>query len=216
MRAARFASLLVVSVAVLSACDDDSAVTPLSASWLEWSDSVAAGPPFGVHLYGRMGVEPRNLRVHVRRNGDTVTIEPYSVGPPCEIGCARALFAYDTLVWVPGIVTSTPRTVVLRAPKDASVPAPPWPLRTFGALTVSPAVPVQPLMHSVGVGSGFQRSPGCFVVTPIERSRVYISAEQPPAWAPGFAGFVYGRIDPVLRSVCLDDAYVIQVDSIIP
>lgn len=70
-------------------------------------------------------------------------------------------------------------------------------------------------MRSVGVGSGFQDPAGCFMVIPASFSHVYVSADQSPTWAPEFRGFVYGRIDPVLRSTCLDDAYVIQVDSII-
>ena len=32
--------------------------------------------------------------------------------------------------------------------------------------------------------------------------------------APGFTGFAYGRVDPVLASTCMDNAPVIQVDSI--
>ena len=87
-------------------------------------------------------------------------------------------------------------------------------LRTFGALIVSPDTVVQPLMRSVGVGSGMQDALGCYVISHIPLRRL-VSADQSPAWAPGFTGFVYGRIDPVLRSTCLDDAYVIQVDSII-
>jgi hypothetical protein len=128
--------------------------------------------------------------------------------------CPLGLGLYDTLVWVPGIAAESPRRITVRAANHFHEPGPRWPLRTFGALTVSPTVPVQPFMHSVGIGSGFERAFGCFVVMPLERSRVYISADQPPAWAPGFTGFLYGRVDPVLRSVCLDDAYVIQVDSI--
>lgn len=212
MRAARFASLLAVALAVLPACDDDSVVTPLS-TWLEWSDSVAAGTPFGVRLRG-IG-SPPDLRITVRVHGDTVTIEPYSVAPPCRDPCLPvALVGYDTLVWVPGIAATSARTVTIRATSHWGVVEPPWPLRTFGTVTVSPTVPVQPLMRSVGVGSGFQDSFGCFVVIPGSPFRVYVAADQTPPWAPGFTGFVYGRVDPVLASTCLVDAPVIQVDSI--
>ncbi len=211
---ARFACLLVGFFAVFTACDDASVVTPLSASWIEWADSVAAGAPFGVRLYGVTAADQRYLRVRIHVANDTLTIEPFSVAPPCRGGCPLGLGLYDTLVWVPAIAAQSPRLITVRAANHWQAPGPPWPLRTFGTLTVSPAVPAQPLMYSVGVGSGFERSLGCFVVTPVELSRVYISADQPPAWAPGFTGFAYGRIDPVLRSVCLDDAYVIQVDSI--
>jgi|SRR5882762_6021818 len=216
MRAARFASLLVVSVAVLPACDDTTPAAPLSVAWLEWSDSVVADAPFGVRVRG-MGVLPADVRIRLRVRGDTVAIEPYSVGSVCQVSCPpNALLGYDTLVWVPAIQTVTPRTVTIRATSGWPALAQPWPLRTFGTVTVSPTPPVQPLMRSVGVASGFQDSFGCFIVIPGPPSRVYISADQAPAWAPGFTGFAYGRIDLVLRSVCLDDAYVIQVDSIIP
>ena len=215
MRAARFASLLAVSLAVLPACQDDSAVTPLSASWLEWSDSVAAGAPFGVRVYGVTSGDQRYLRVRVQVANDTLTIEPFSVAPPCRDMCPLGLGLYDTLVWVPAITAASPRFIAVRATNHWQAAGPPWPLRTFGALIVSPTVPVQPLMRSVGVGSGFERSIGCFVVSPLEGARVYISKDQPPDWAPGFTGFLYGRVDPVLRSTCLDDAPVIRVDSIV-
>lgn len=214
MRAARCASLLVVSIAVLPSCDDDSALTPLSAAWLEWSDSVAAGPPFGVRVKG-MGGSISDVRIQVHVQGDTVTIEPFTLATPCSTYCPPvALLAWDTLVWVPGLAATSPRTVTIRATSQWPALKQPWPLRTFGTVTVSPTVPVQPLMRSVGVGSGFQDSFGCFVVIPGPPHRVYISADQSPAWAPGFTGFVYGRVDPVLASTCLVDAPVIQVDSI--
>lgn len=214
MRAARFASLLAVPLAVLPACQDDSAVTPLSASWLEWSDSVVAAAPFGVRVRG-IGAALSDVRVTLHVRGDTVTIEPYSVALPCGVSCPPVAFPwFDTLVWVSGIEATSPRTVTIRATSQWPALETPWPLRTFGAVTVSPTAPVQPRMRSVGVGSGFQDSFGCFLVIPGPLSRAYISADQTPAWAPGFTGFVYGRVDPVLRSTCLDDAPVIQVDSI--
>ena len=217
MRAARFASLLAVSLAVLPACDDDTVVTTIPPDWLEWSDSVVAGAPFGVRVRGINDAFASNLRVEVRVAGDTVTIVPYTVtrehrGPSNP----TALPWYDTLVWVPAIAATTARTVTIRAPSVLHAIAPPWPLRTFGTITVSVDTPVAPHMHSVGIGSGFRDSFGCYMVDPASLFHRYVSADQPPAWAPGFTGFVYGRIDPVLRSACLDDAYVIQVDSIIP
>ncbi len=215
MRAARFASLLAVCLAVLPACDDDTVVTSISPDWLEWSDSVVAGAPFGVRLRGINDAFASNLRIEVRVAGDTVTIAPYTItrehrGPSNP----TALPWYDTLVWVPAIPAITARTVTIRAPSAWHAVDPPWPMRTFGTITVSIDTPVAPLMRSVGVGSGFQDSFGCYMVSPASLFRRYVSADQSPAWAPGFTGFVYGRIDPVLRSVCLDDAYVIQVDSI--
>ena len=214
MTAARIASLLVVALAVIPACSDDVS-TPVAVSWLEWADSVTAGVPFGVRVRG-IGASDAHVRITVHVRGDTVTIEPYSVAASsCGGTCTPPpLLMYDKLVWVSAIQTATPRTVTIRATSRWPALEQPWPLRTFGTVTVSPTVPVQPLMRSVGVGSGFQDSFGCFLVIPGPPFRVYISADQPPAWAPGFTGFVYGRVDPVLRSTCLDDAPVIKVDSI--
>jgi len=211
MRVTRFAVLLAVSLAVLPGCSDDDLSTPLAVSWLEWADSVTAATPFGVRVYGLMDAESRDLRIRVTTSGDTVTIEPYSV----SFVVRDNIFPYDTLVWVPGIAATAPRTIVLRAPSRWPTSQPPWLLRTFGTLIVSPDTVVAPLTRSVGMGEGFQSSAGCFFIIPLEPSRVYISGDQAPSWAPSFTGFVYGRIDPVFRSVCLDDAYVIQVDSII-
>ena len=214
MRAARFASLLAVSLAVLPACDDSKTVAPLSVQWLEWSDSVVAGAPFGVRVRG-MGASVSDVRIALHVRGDTVAIEAYSVAQPCRTTCPPiALLAYDTLVWVPAIDAASPRTVTIRATSQWPALEQPWPLRTFGTVTVSPTAPVQPLQRSVGVASGFKDSFGCFIVIPGPPFRVYISADQAPAWAPGFTGFAYGRVDPVLRSTCLDDAPVIRVDSI--
>jgi hypothetical protein len=214
MRAVRFASLLAVSLAVLPACDDSNAVTPLSVQWLEWSDSVVAGAPFGVRVRG-MGAAPSDVRITLHVRGDTVTIEPYSVALPCRVTCPPVAFlGFDTLVWVPAITATSPRTVTIRATSRWPALEQPWPLRTFGTVSVSPTAPAQLLMRSVGVASGFQDSFGCFIVIPGPPSRVYISADQAPAWAPGFTGFAYGRVDPVLQSTCLDDAPVIRVDSI--
>lgn len=216
MRAARFASLLVVSLAVLPACDDDSPVTPLSAGWLEWSDSVVASAPFGVRVKG-VGSSIADVRIQLHVRGDTVTIEPFSVATPCSTYCPPVAFpAWDTLVWVPGIAATSPRTVTIRAISQWPALETPWPLRTFGMVTVSPSVPVQPLRHSVGVASGYKDSFDCFIVIPGPPFSVYNSADQAPAWAPGFTGFVYGRVDPRLVSTCANAAPVIQVDSIAP
>lgn len=221
MNATRFASLLAVSLAVLPACDDAVVLTPITPDWLEWADSAVAGAPFGVHVRGINDADPSNIRIEVRVTGDTVTIVPYMVvtrqpwfGP--NPAALRPLPAYDTLVWVPAFSATTARTVVIRAPSGWHAGVPPWPVRTLGTITISVDTPVAPHMRSVGVGSGFQGSSGCYLVNPASIRERYVSADQPPAWAPGFTGFVYGRIDPVLRSVCLDDAYVIQIDSIIP
>lgn len=217
MRAARFVPLLAVSLAVLPACDDDdTVVTPISPDWLEWSDSVVAGVPFGVRMRGLNDAFASNLRIEVRVAGDTVTIVPYSVTRASGARNPGPLPWYDTLVWVPAITATTARTVVIRAPSAWHAMAPPWPLRTFGTITVSVDTPVAPHMRSVGVGSGYQDRSGCFMLIPASLFRRYVSADQTPTWAPEFTGLVYGRIDPVLRSTCLDDAYVIQVDSIIP
>src|SRR5258705_10540078 len=63
MRAARFASLLAVSLAVLPACDDSNTpATPLSVEWLEWSDSGVAGAPFGGGVRGS-GAPGSDLRI---------------------------------------------------------------------------------------------------------------------------------------------------------
>lgn len=221
MRAVRSASLLAVSLAVVPACDDDTVVTPIAPAWLEWSDSAVAGAPFGVRLRGINDAYASELRVDVRVAGDTVTIAPFRVTRPQHLfdppnpAALRPLPWYDTLVWVPAITATTARTVVIRAPTGWHAGKAPWPLRTYGTITVSVDTPVVPHMRSVGVGSGFQGALGCYLVNPASIRYRYVSADQPPAWAPGFTGFVYGRIDPVLRSVCLDDAYVIQVDSII-
>jgi hypothetical protein len=214
MRAVRFASLLAFSLAVLPACDDSNTVAPLAVQWLEWSDSVVAGAPFGVRVRG-MGASVSDVRITLRVRGDTVAIEAYSVAPPCGTTCPPvALLVYDTLVWVPAIDAASPRAVTIRATSRWPALEQPWPLRTFGTVTVSPTAPVQPLMRSVGVASGFQDSFGCFIVIPGPPFLIYISADQAPAWAPGFTGFAYGRVDPVLQSTCLDGAPVIRVDSI--
>jgi hypothetical protein len=215
MRAARFASWLVTSLVVLPACDDsNAAATPVSVEWLEWSDSVVAGAPFGVRVRGA-GVATSDVRVTLRVRGDTVAIELYSVAMPCRATCPPiALPVYDTLVLVPAIDAASPRTVTIRAASRWPALEQPWPLRTFGTVTVSPTAPVQALMRSVGVASGFQDSFGCFIVMPGPPFGVYISADQAPTWAPGFTGFVYGRVDPALQSTCVNAAPVIQVDSI--
>ncbi|HEV8401324.1 MAG TPA: hypothetical protein VGQ18_15955 [Gemmatimonadales bacterium] len=210
MRTASFAPLLVVSLVVIPACSDDVS-TPVVASWLEWSDSVTAGVPFGIRVYGEMGQSATSLRVRITVARDTITIQPYSVEPPCRDICALSIHAFDTLVWVPAISASVPRSVTVRTPSG-------WhqvdrvPIRTFGALTVSPDTVVQPLTRSVGVGSGFQDGLGCSIIS--HGASRLVSANQSPPWAPGFYGFVYGRVDPVLGSPCALDAPVILVDSI--
>jgi hypothetical protein len=212
LRAVRVSPLVFVGLALLPACSDDNTLsTPLKVSWLEWADSVTAGIPFGVRVYGDMGQNPASLRVRVTVSGDTLTIQPYSVEPPCTGNCPDIAFVYDTLVWVPALAATMPRAVMVRAP-NAWEPAGPWPLKTFGTLTVSPDTVVQPLMRSVGIGSGFQDGLGCSIVTH-DLARL-VSADQSPPWAPGFHGFVYGRVDPVLGSPCILDVPVILVDSI--
>lgn len=215
MRHLSFALVSAASLAALPACEDTQ-VVPMSARWLEWSDSAVAGAPFGVRIRG-LDAFNKDLRIVVRVAGDTVTIFPYSLVPDCRFHCVRnpgPVPWYDTLVWVPAFTAAAARTVTIRAPSAWQAAGPPWPLRTFGTMTVAVDTPVVPLMHSVGVGSGFKDSFGCFLVFPASLFQTYVSADQAPSWAPGFTGFVYGRIDPVLRSTCLDDAPVIQVDSI--
>jgi len=206
--------LLVVSLAVLLACDDDTAVTPLSVGWLEWSDSVVAGAPFGVRVKG-VGSSNVDVRIQVHVRGDTVTIEPFTVATPCSTYCPPIAFlAWDTVVSVPGIAATSARAVTIRATSQWPALQTPWPLRTFGTVSVTATAPVQPLMRSVGEASGFQDSFGCFIVIPGPPFRVYNSADQAPAWAPGFTGFLYGRVNSGLASTCTHTAPVIQVDSI--
>lgn len=212
MRAVRFAPLLFAGLAVLPACSDENndISEPLTVSWLEWADSVTAGVPFGVRVYGVILRSRDYLRILVQVNGDNVTIQPYSVGPPCNSACTSRFFVYDTLMWVPAIAATSPRTVTLWAPSsDASI------VRRFGSLTVSSDTVVQPLTRSVGAGSGLRDSFGCYVIRRglLLQSRL-VSADQSPTWAPGFTGFVYGRVDPVLGSPCVLEAPVILVDSI--
>jgi len=213
MRAVRFSPLLIVGLALLPACSDEVPSTPLAVSWLEWSDSVTAGVPFGVRVYGEMGGDLASLSIQVSVDRDTVTIQPYSDAPECRTGCPSIFFGYDTLVWVPAIAATVPRSVTMRAPSSWQSIEAPWPLQTFGTLTVSPDTVVQPLMRSVGVGSGFQDGLGCSFISHAPSKRL-ISADQSPAWAPGFRGFVYGRVDPVAGSPCVLEAPVILVDSI--
>ena len=212
MRATPFAPILLICLAGMSACGDTS--TPLAVTWLEWSDSVTAGVPFRVRTSGLMTDHPTSLRIYVTVARDTITIMPFSAEPPCRGVCAGAPGPYDTLVRIPAIRTTTSRTVVVRAPSDLHRLDPPFPPRTFGTITVSVAAPVAPHMRSVGMASGAGAA-GCYYVRPLSSAPLYVSADQSPAWAPGFIGFVYGRTDPVLRSACRDGAYVIQLDSII-
>jgi hypothetical protein len=166
--------------------------------------------PFGVRVYGVVLRSRDYLRILVQVNGDNVTIRPYSVAPPCNGACVSQYFVYDTLMWVPAMAATSPRTVTLGAPSsNASI------VRRFGSTTVSPDTVVQPLTRSVGAGSGLRDSFGCYVISRgvLLKSRL-VSADQAPTWAPGFTGFVYGRVDPVLGSPCVLDAPVILVDSI--
>ena len=73
------ACLSVVCFAAFAACSDDPRIEPLAVSWLEWSDSVTAGPPFGVRVYGLID-SPPGLRIRVRVDGDTVTIAAQGIG----------------------------------------------------------------------------------------------------------------------------------------
>ncbi len=212
MRAARFAPLLFVGLALVPACNDEKndISEPLTVSWLEWGDSVTAGVPFGVRVYGVVLRSRDYLRIVVEVNGDNITIRPYSLAPPCNSACLSRFFVYDTLMWVPAIAATSARTVTLWAPSsDASI------VRRFGSLTVSPDTVVQPLTRSVGSGNGLRDSLGCYVISRglLLQSRL-VSADQSPTWAPGFTGFVYGRVDPVLGSPCALEAPVILVDSI--
>ena len=128
MHSARFHSVLVVSLAVISACSEDVS-TPLAAAWLEWSDSVSAGVPFGVRVSGLFSENPASLRIRVTVARDTVAIQPYSVEPPCRQNCSDVLRGFDTLVWVPAIAGTAPRTVVIRATSPLDPLETPWPLR---------------------------------------------------------------------------------------
>jgi hypothetical protein len=213
MRAVRLASLLVLVVAAIPACSDD-VTTPVAVLWLDWSDSVTAGVPFGVRLSGLMSGHPASLRVGIRVARDTVTIQPYSTEPPCRGTCPDVLYGYDTLVWVPALAATAPRTATMRAPASWQSVEGPWPLFTFGTLTVSPDTVIQPLQRSVGFGSPFQDALGCFFFVPVPGRRL-VSADQSPGWTPGVRGLIYGRVDPVAGSPCVLDAPVILVDSII-
>jgi len=166
--------------------------------------------PFGVRVYGVVLRSRDYLRIVVEVNGDNITIRPYSLAPPCNSACLSRFFVYDTLMWVPAIAATSARTVTLWAPSsDASI------VRRFGSLTVSPDTVVQPLTRSVVSGNGLRDSLGCYVISRglLLQSRL-VSADQSPTWAPGFTGFVYGRVDPVLGSPCALEAPVILVDSI--
>lgn len=212
MRAVIFRCCLAAVCSIsLTGCDESHAV-PLSAEWLEWADSVTAGAPFGIRVSGEIGYPPKYI-VRVSVVGDTVTIAPYATAP-CHDVCPAVLYTYDTLVWVPAIAATSPRTITVRAIHGVPEDAPELPLRIFGTVVVTPDTPVVGMMHAVGRASGFQDSFGCFLIIPGPPFRVYISKDQAPPWAPGFTGFAYGRVDLSLASTCRDAVPVIQIDSI--
>lgn len=212
MRRSPFAALFLSCFTLLAACDEDPTIWPLRVVWLEWPDTVAAATAFPLRVVGPTSSDPKNVRLLVRADTASVSVEAYSVVPPCTPGCPPGFFFFDTTVQVPAIPAAAPRTILVRArPQD--IPAPE---RVFGMLTVAPGAAARAANRAAGPASGFQDSFGCFIVMPAPLTVLYVEADQSPAWAPGFTGFVHARFDPALASSCtvLNTAPVVIVDSI--
>lgn len=211
MRRSRSAALFLTCFTLLAACDEDPQIWPLRVGWLEWPDTVVAATAFPLRVIGPTSSDPKNVRLVVRADTATVSVEAYSVAPPCTPGCPPGFFFFDTIVQVPAIPAAAPRTVALRArTQDILVQE-----RLFGTLTAAPGAAARPANRAAGQASGFQDSFGCFIVVAAPFTLLYVDADQSPAWAPGFTGFVHARFDPALASTCMViTAPVVIVDSI--
>lgn len=202
-RTASFAFLLIACLS-LAACDD-AAVVPLSASWLEWPLATAPDRPFDVRIVGFTDAAIDKVRIRTRTEGDTVTIELYGFEENCADLCR---FVFDRVVQVPGIPAPTTQTIWLRAP-----------LRIFGPVVLTDAIPMDYTMRAAGDAQWTQHASGCYEITPAidgsGSSRRFVSHEAPPDSAPVFTGFIYGRIHSTETASCGPvTASVIVIDSI--
>lgn len=184
----------------------------LRASWLEWPMAAAPGTAFGVRLVGYTDPNIDRLRIRIRTEGDTVTIEPYGVTESCADLC-RSVF--DTVVQVPGIAAPTERTIWLRAP--TGIGEPPQPLRIFGPVILTPAIPMDYTMRAAGRASWTARSTSCYEITPAldgSPTNRRFASNDPPDSTKIFP-FVYGRIHSTQAVICgAFTAQVIEIDSI--
>lgn len=214
---------VLISCVLFAACDDfvidgggggsfEGHEVVLSASWLEWPVAAAPDRPFGVRLVGYTDRNIDRLRIRILSAGDSVTIEPYGFTESCADLC-RSVF--DTVVQVPGIAAPVARTIWLRAPTGAG--AAPKPLRFFGPVILTEAIPMDYTMRAAGRASWTPRASGCYEINPAldgsPTSRRFTSYD-PPDSATIFP-FVYGRIHSTQTASCgTVTAPVIEIDSI--
>ena len=224
MRRTASSAFLLIACLSLAACDDfvidrgggggdfKSQEVVLSARWLEWPMAAAPGTPFGVRLVGFTDINIDKLRIRIVTAGDSVTVEPYGFTESCGDLC-RSVF--DTVVQVPGIAAPTARTIWLRAPSGTG--SAPQPVRIFGPVILTDAIPMDYTMRAAGRASWTLRSAGCYEINPAldgsPTNRRFTSYD-PPDSATIFP-FAYGRIHSTQTASCgTVTAPVIEIDSI--
>jgi hypothetical protein len=211
MRRTRSLAFLLLSGLALAACED-STVIPLSVGWLEWPAAAAPGKPFDVRIVGVTHAAIHEVRTRTRTNGDTVTIELYAFAGKCEDLCRHV---FDRVIQVPAIEAPMARTIWLRAGIGRTAPQP---LRTYGQVIVTDAIPMDFTMRAAGGALWRERSSGCFEIEPAldggGSNRRFVSYDQPPDSA-AFMAFIYGRIHSTQTASCGPfTASVLVIDSI--
>ena len=154
MRPAVFASIVfIASIVACSGPDQD--VAPATIQWLEWPAEVLAATPFEARIVlSPPACHPHTFRAGMTRDESAVTFAPYFlvkrkplICPPTASASDFAPnIALDTLLTVPGLAASDPRTFEMRASASVEPPQPSAgagepPIRTFGDVIVQLAKP---------------------------------------------------------------------------
>jgi hypothetical protein len=206
-RALGYAAVVALSVA----CDPGIIRQSGSIEWLEWPAEVKSATSF----QARAILLPPACLPHQFRPGRSVeqsaiTFEPYWLVEPVRSVCPptgpdHALLPdirLDTLLAVPGLAASSPRTVEMRAATSAPISEPV--IRTFGDVTVRPADPDTSRRNAAGRVTLRVDEQGCARIQPggfFYPVPEYVLEDQADTAGIAFA-FVRGYLHDVATPVC--------------
>ncbi len=216
MRLASFVLLLAAPVAACSS-EPDTRIEAAQVTWMEWPAEVSAATPFTVRLvgYGVACVEVVKFVTKPSVDQSAVTFEPYFLltGQPqfCRLDVPHQAIDllvapfYDTPAAVPGLVAQFSRTYEIRAGTDAyarNALASPFPIRTFGEVTVRSAQVESGRVNGGGLAYATRDSLGCVTLSPYGIYPGYVVENPPADTAQYWSGFVRGYMYEPATPVC--------------
>ena len=201
-------------VAMVTACEPNTEVSPAQVSWMEWPAEVSAATPFLVRLLvPRPGCYQNVFKLGISADESAVTFTPYFLITSHEIICVPEAgqldvypqLAIDTVGTAPGLAASFARTFEMRAAAQVYAPPAPGvadlPVRMYGEVTVRLTGPDTSRRNGAGIVSKVIDNSGCVRLQPYG------------TWGPGLGLVLEDQADTSSFSYAFVRGYIYEAPT---